>query len=118
MRRHKSFSCPHLLISDLSVPPHESKLQVKADNSSQTNLLHKINEYEGKEEENENLGQKSFTMPLQNNRRMSISLPKEMDRLPPPVFTRKIGTIAKPCQADIFEHDENELFPMMEKFRQ
>ena len=87
-------------------------------NSSQTNLLHKINEYEGKEEEKENLCQKSFTKPLQNNRRMSISLPKEMDRLPPPVFTRKIGTIAKPCQADIFEHDENELFPMMEKFRQ
>ena len=118
MRRHKSFSCPHLLISDLSVPPHESKLQAKVDNNSQKNILHQINEYDGEEKEHEKLGYQSFTKPLQNNRRMSISLPKEMDRLPPPVFTRKIGTVAKPCQADIFEYNENELFPMMEKYRQ
>ena len=119
LRRHKSFSCPHLLISDLSVPPHESKLKVKIENHSQTNLLHQIKEYNGHPEQDiEKSDPKDISKPLQNNRRLSISLPKEMDRLPPPVFTRKLGTVVKPCHADIFEHNENELFPMMEKYRQ
>ena len=119
LRRHKSFSCPHLLISDLSVPPHESKLKVKIENYSQTNLLHQIKEYSGHQEQNnEKLDPQEVYKPLQNNRRLSISLPKEMDRLPPPVFTRKMGIVTRPCQADIFEHNDNELFPMLEKFRQ
>ena len=119
LRRHKSFSCPHLLISDLSVPPHESKLKVKIENHSQTNLLHQIEEYNGhQKQDNEISDPKEITKPLQTNRRLSISLPKEMDRLPPPVFTRKMGIITRPCQADIFEYNDNELFPMLEKYRQ
>ena len=119
LRRHKSFSCPHLLISDLSVPPHESKLKARVENNSQTNLLHQIKEYDGhQEQESMDLSDQTPTKPLQKNRRLSISLPKEMDRLPPPAFTRKIGTVAKPCQVDIFELNDNELLPMMEKYRQ
>ena len=119
LRRHKSFSCPHLLISDLSVPPHESNLKVKKENNSQISLLHKIKEFDGRsEQENESLNYRKISNPLQKDRRLSISLPKEMDRLPPPVFSRKMGVVARPCQADIFEQNENELFPMMEKYRQ
>jgi hypothetical protein len=54
-----------------------------------------------------------------NNRRLSVSLPKEIDRLASMVGERKMGTIAKPCQTEMFVgQNVNELCPMMEKYRQ
>ena len=126
LRRHKSFSCPHLLISDLSVPPHESKLKIKSEYHSQVNLLQEINvptQRQFEEESDtcaaiEGLNHHNSTI-QSNNRRLSVSLPKEIDRLHSVVGGRKMGTISKPCQTEMFvEQNVNELCPMMEKYRQ
>ena len=53
------------------------------------------------------------------NRRLSVSLPKDIDRFQSIGAGRKLGTVAKPYQAEMFvEQNINELCPMMEKYRQ
>ena len=129
LRRHKSFSCPHLLISDLSVPPHESKFKIKSEYHSQVNLLQENNvtQVQTQCDKKPDAGEAIECLPhysispsiKSNNRRLSVSLPKEIDTLTSMVGGRKMGTIAKPCQTEMFvERNVNELCPMMEKYRQ
>ena len=123
LRRHKSFSCPHLLISDLSVPPqHEAKLNINGDQYSHTellepNLINNKTDDSVLVETTERLKDRlSLLQPRTLHRRLSVSLPKDIDRLSS--FKRKMGTVSKPYQADIFEQNENEFCPMIEKYRQ
>ena len=123
LRRHKSFSCPHLLISDLSVPSQESKLEIKIENHTQTNFRHQNTKYsEVKCEESDTVGitedfnNLNFLRPnLEISRRLSESLPKDIERLSS--AGRKLGTVAKPYHMECFEQSENEISPMIEKYR-
>ena len=58
----------------------------------------------------------NFLHPIKADRGLSESLPKDIDRLSS--GGRKRGTVRKPCQTEFFEQNEDEISPMIEKYRQ
>ena len=64
----------------------------------------------------EHFNRLNFLQPIKVDRRLSESLPKDIDRLS--LVGRKLGTVLKPCQTEFFEHNDDEICPMMEKYRQ
>ena len=63
-----------------------------------------------------NFNNLKFLQPSKVDRRLSESLPKDIDRLS--LVGRKLGTVSKPCQTEFFEQNEDEISPMIEKYRQ
>ena len=67
-------------------------------------------------------GKNRLLQPFTLHRRLSISLPKDIDRFSSISYSgRKLGTVSKPPKpycAEEIENIENEFSPMIEKYRQ
>ena len=132
LKRHKSFSCPHLLVSDLSAPSSNNfNFRLRNANNFEDQSIQEIDENNkdikltvepNSDVKNSDSGKNRLLQPLVLHRRLSISLPKDIDRFSSMSFNgRKLGTVSKPPKpycAEEIENIENEFSPMMEKYRQ
>ena len=132
LKRHKSFSCPHLLVSDLSAPSSNNfNFRLRNANNFEDQSIQEIDENNkdikltvepNRDVKNSDSGKNRLLQPLALHRRLSISLPKDIDRFSS-IYSnnRKLGTVSKPpkpyCTEEI-ENIENEFSPMIEKYRQ
>ena len=130
LKRHKSFSCPHLLVSDLSAPSSNNfNFRLRHANNFEDESIQEIDENNEEikltveqDVNNVDSGRSRLLQPFALHRRLSISLPKDIDRFSSISSNgRKLGTVSKPPKpycAEEIENIENEFSPMMEKYRQ
>ena len=129
LKRHKSFSCPHLLVSDLSAPSSNNfDFRLRNANNFEDQSIQEIDENNtdikitvesNRDVKNIDSGKNRLLQPFALHRRLSISLPKDIDRFSS--NGRKLGTVSKPPKpycAEEIENIENEFSPMIEKYRQ
>ena len=129
LKRHKSFSCPHLLVSDLSAPSSNNfDFRLKNANNVEEQSIQEIDENNtdikvtvesNRDVKNIDSGKNRLLQPFALHRRLSISLPKDIDRFSSISSNgRKLGTVSKPPKPYCAEEIENEFSPMIEKCRQ
>ena len=132
LKRHKSFSCPHLLVSDLSAPSSNNfNFRLRHANNFEDESIQEIDENNeeikltvepNSDVKNIDSGRSRLLQPFALHRRLSISLPKDIDRFSSMSLNgRKLGTVSKPPKpycAEEIENIENEFSPMIEKYRQ
>ena len=129
LKRHKSFSCPHLLVSDLSAPSSNNfDFRLRNANNFEDQSIQEIDENNtdikitiesNRDVKNIDSGKNRLLQPFALHRRLSISLPKDIDRFSS--NGRKLGIVSKPPKpycAEEIENIENEFSPMIEKYRQ
>ena len=129
LKRHKSFSCPHLLVSDLSAPSSNNfDFRLRNANNFEDQSIQEIDENNtdikitvepNRDVKNIDSGKNRLLQPFALHRRLSISLPKDIDRFS--FNGRKLGIVSKPPKpycAEEIENIENEFSPMIEKYRQ
>ena len=123
LKRHKSFSCPQLLISDTSASLDEPQFKHNTEDCNQNTSTLQLEL--GGTDQIYNTTDVLTYMPNQNllqphqristERRHSESLPKDIHSMPS--FRRKLGTVSNPLQSNCFKDNENEICPMLEKNR-